>query len=371
VKICIDTRWMSNENSGVGSYIKFLLTELLSLDLPYDLSAFGEAFSSELELTDLKGLKKKIFQGMWKYFNTPNIELLTGDVDLFHFTNGTIVPNRAKKNIVTIHDLSFLKYPETIERKNLLFLKKTIPLSLKKADHIIAVSKTTKNDIVERYGINENKITVIYNGLDANFKQESSLALRAKIKQKYNIRKDFLLSVSTLEPRKNFGKLILAYAKLNKELRDNNSLVICGGEGWGGEKSRLENLIQKYKLENNIKLLGFVDKKDLRAIYDLAKIYIHPSLYEGFGLGMIAAMEAKLPVIASETSCHPEVCDKAALYFDVEDSQDLAYKIELLMIDEKRRQALINLGEKRVKRFSWGKAAKETAEVYKKTLLGY
>jgi glycosyltransferase involved in cell wall biosynthesis len=362
---------MSNKNSGVGSYINFLLTELVKLDLPYDINLFGEEFNKEIDTIKIKGIKKRILQGFWKYLSFPKLEFITGEVDLFHFTNGTIVPNKANKNIITIHDLSFLKYPETIESKNLSFLKKMMPISLKRADHIITVSENTKKDVIENYNIEDSKITVVYNGLDYEFKEKSSLAMQAKVKQKYNLKNNFLLSVSTIEPRKNFSTLIEAYLKLNKEVKEKTDLIICGGEGWSGEKSKLENLIQKYNLNSNVKLLGFVSRKELRAIYDLAKIYIHTSFYEGFGLSMIEAMEANLPIIASNISCHPEICEDAALYFDVLDSQDLSYKIELLLIDENRRNKFINSGKNRVKNFSWSKAAEKTAEIYKNTLLGY
>ena len=121
-------------------------------------------------------------------------------------------------------------------------------------------------------------------------------------------------------------------------------------------------------VENNIKFLGFITKNEKKALFSLAKLYLHTSLYEGFGIGLIEAMSYNLPIISSDISCHKEIAQNAALYFNVTDSQELAYKIELLLIDKLRRDKLIIKGLTRVKKFTWKKAAQQTTEIYKKVL---
>jgi len=373
MKICIDTRWVSRNNSGVGCYITELAKALNQKTLPYDIFLFGENIVpySKIQTIILSGIKKRIFQFMWKTFGIPSLEVFTGEMDLFHFTNLTNIPNKAKRNIVTVHDLAFKKLPLTIENKNLSFLEKKASQSIKKASHIIAVSNATKKDIMQYYNIASDKISVIYHGMDLDFLKSPSEAKNMKIKNKYSLNKPFLLSVSTLEPRKNFETLIHSYAKLNKSIIDEYDLVIVGQNGWSDEKKKLEAIIQHYKLTQKVKLLGFVDREELKSIYNLAKIYLHTSLYEGFGMSLLDAMAYKLPIIASDVSCHREILDKAALYYDLMNAQDLALKIELLLIDNDRYTDLSDKSQKRLKIFSWDKAAEQTAEVYKKVMLAY
>jgi glycosyltransferase involved in cell wall biosynthesis len=296
---------------------------------------------------------------------------LTGDIDLVHFTNGTAVPNKARKNVVTVHDLAFIKFPETIESKNLNFLSRFVPKSIKNADHIIAVSENTKKDIMDYYNYPSEKISVIYNGISESFLSMPSESFKIKTKHKYNLKKPFLLSVNTIEPRKNLSSLISAYARLNKNLRNSYDLVICGGIGWNGEFKKLKQLISDNGLSQSVKLLEFVDTDSLKAIYSMATLYITPSLYEGFGLGLVEAMGYSLPIIASDIACHHEIGKNACVYFSPTDIQELSLKIELLLIDKDKYNDLKNNGEKRVKLFSWKMSAEKTLEVYKKVLLGY
>jgi len=372
LKICIDTRWLLKKNSGVGIYISELTNGFANIDIPFDLYSIGEATNNEkIKNIYLSGFKKRFFQGLWKAFSFPKMEILTGPMDLVHFTNLTHIPNNAKKNILTIHDLSYEIIPHTIEPKNLAFLKKTAPLSIKKADHIITVSNSTKEDLMAIYKYPESKITVIHNGVSHDSKENVSLALKAKTQRKYDLRKDYLLSVSTLEPRKDYSTLIKAYYRLNKDIKNKYDLVICGGDGWQGERNKLSNLISKLSLKDNVKLLGFVDTNDLPALYSLASLYIHTSLYEGFGLPLTEAMSFSIPIISTKSSCHEEILKDAAIYFDTSNDEELAYKIELLLLDNARADKLKEASKNRIKNFSWQKTAEQTFEVYKNTMLGY
>lgn len=212
---------------------------------------------------------------------------------------------------------------------------------------------------------------MIHNGVDEEFLKEPSPVLKQKVRHKYSLNKKYLLSVSTIEPRKNYRTMIEAYSKLNPKIRRDYDLVIVGGKGWGNEKEKMEDLVKEKNLSDKIHFLNFVNRTELKALYSMATLYLHTSLYEGFGMSMVEAMSYGVPIIASNTSCHPEIAHNGALYYEVLNSEDLAYKIEILLIDENRHAELSDLAKKRATKFSWQEAAIKTIEVYKKVLLDF
>ncbi len=263
--------------------------------------------------------------------------------------------------VVTIHDLSYFYYPEEFLKKDLYQLKNWTKYSVEKAKKVIAVSQTTKRDIVRFYNTPEEKIEVIYEGYEKNVKTQMS-----NVKSKSEISKlkktKFILYVGTLQPRKNITTLVDAFNIFymqNPEFK----LIIVGKKGWLYE--HIFKKVHELNLSKHVKFLGYVSDQELINIYRNAFCFVLPSLYEGFGLPLIESMNFSCPVISSFSSSLPEVGGDACLYFDPKDPKELAEKLSELKKNDKLRKELISKGKERIKLFSWQKCAEETLIVLK------
>ena len=258
--------------------------------------------------------------------------------------------------VVTIHDLSFFYYPDEFLKKDLYQLKNWTKYSVEKAKKIIAVSNTTKKDIIKFYNIPEEKIDVIYNGYEKEIHPRGEAKKQPKlhlggVKQKY------ILYVGTLQPRKNVGCLIDAYS-LFRNQRPEFKLIIVGKKGWLYE--HIFKKVEDLNLKKNVIFKGYVSDIELTNLYKNAFCFVLPSLYEGFGLPLLEAMRFGSPVISSFTSSLPEVGGDACIYFDPNSPQELSKKLQQLSDNRKLRSDLIKRGRERIKLFSWKKCAEHT-----------
>ncbi len=253
--------------------------------------------------------------------------------------------------VVTIHDLSYIYFPGDFLKKDLYQLRNWTRYSIHKAKKIIAVSKTTKNDIMKAYQIPEERVEVVYNGYEKKIKDQ-----RSKIKTKYT-KNPYILYVGTLQPRKNITTLIQAFAKF-KEQSPEFRLIVAGKKGWLFES--IFNLVKELKLNRDVSFTDYVTDQQVAFLYKNAFCFVLPSLYEGFGIPILEAMSFGCPVISSFASSLPEVGGDACLYFDTQNSEDLVEKLDMLKKDEKLRNGLVQKGKKRVKEFSWKKCAEQT-----------
>lgn len=269
-----------------------------------------------------------------------------------------------KKIVITVPDVIPLVYPNHypagIRGKVNLFKQKK---ALKKADAIITISETSKKDIVRLLNIEPDRIHVTYLAPNFEFKK-----LR-NIKNTYNLPKQFVLYVGDVNYNKNLLTLCRAVKKANKKL------VIVGKQAVSEdydhdhiENQPLAALQEIYGEDPDIIRLGFLSNEELNEVWNLATIYCQPSFYEGFGLPVLEAMQAGVPVIASRTQALVEIADKAAMYFNPYDEDELAEKIKLLFNSKKTRNDLVKAGKKQVKQYSWDKMAKEIIEIYKQLL---
>ena len=303
-----------------------------------------------------KYFKYKIISGkfLWSQIFLPIYLFLNRDIDIY-FSPAHYLPHFCPvPQIVTIHDLAYLYFPEDFTKKDLWQLKNWTKFSIKKASKIIAVSKTTKKDVVKNYGVDETKVSVVYNGFE---KQIKKLALSEVERLKI---KNFILFVGTIQPRKNLEVLIDAFDKfvrINKDFK----LVIVGKKGW-----LYESVFEKVKIMNLEKKIIFTDHvTDDKLIwyYKNAFCLALPSFYEGFGIPVLEAMSYDCPTIISMTSSLPEVGGDASLYFDPKNSDDLLEKLKTLYNNNELRKELISKGRQRIKDFSWEKCGKETLDV--------
>lgn len=255
-------------------------------------------------------------------------------------------------SVVTIHDLSYLYFPKDFLKKDLFKLKNWTQYSIKKAKKIIAVSKSTKKDILKNYPIDEKKITVIYNG----YEKPKLKAQKLKGKTKDDL---YFLFVGTIQPRKNISTLIKAFEKFTvKHPRFN--LILAGKKGWLYQE--ILNQIKNLGLSNKIYFTDYITDHQLVFLYQNAFALIMPSLYEGFGIPLLEAMSFSCPVISSFASSLPEIGGEACLYFDPKDANSLLEKMKELTNNNQLRKQLIEKGKERVKLFSWEKCGQQTLQ---------
>jgi len=272
--------------------------------------------------------------------------------------------DKRTKLVVTIHDLAFKYFPKHFtfwDRRKLDFFTET---AVKRADRIIAVSKSTKKDILKFYPkVDPKKIKVIYHGVERDFfSKKQSPGHTKKVLGKHKIKKDFLLYVGALQPRKNLEVLVDAFEKLREKGRG-FQLVLAGEPAWKSEK--ILERIKNSEFKKDIILTGKVDFKDLPVLYQKAKIFIFPSLYEGFGIPVLEAWASGTPVIVADNSSLKEIGKDAVLKFKPSSPGDLLEKIELLLKRDIIKKRIVKKGLKYLENFSWDKCAKETLDYIK------
>lgn len=260
--------------------------------------------------------------------------------------------------VMTIFDLSYIFFPDLFKKGDLYKLRNWTAHSVKQASKILTISTSSKNDIIEEYGVDENKVIVTYLGIKNVVSLEPRVYGMNQLQNKYQLQEKFILFVGTLQPRKNIVKLIQAYSRINKKDVD---LVIVGKRGWLYEE--ILEAPKKYGVADRVKILENVNDEDLAVFYKHALCYVLPSLYEGFGLPVLEAMQYGCPVLTSNVSSLPEAGGDAVLYFDPNNVDDMAEKITKIVNDEKLRKVLIEKGKKQAQKFNWDKTAKQTLDV--------
>ncbi len=369
MKIGIDIRCLTeSQYSGISEYTHNLLKSLFLIDSKNQYFLFYNSAKrlqvpkfnfSNITYKDFK-YPNKIFNLGISLFKITAIDKMIGNVDVF-LTPSFLFTNLSShcKKILVVHDLSFELYPEFFTLKKRLWHKLIGPKKLcQQADVIIAISENTKNDLINIYGIRPEKIKVIYQGINEMFFQPINESEKQKIKEKYNLPDNYLLYLGNLEPRKNVETLIMAFAKVKDE---SVKLVITGGEAWKYKK--IYQLWQKSPAQKRIKFLGYVDSNDKPALYSLAKIFIYPSIYEGFGLPPLEAMSCGTPVITSFNSSLVEAVGDAGLLIDPNNSNELGVVINQLLADQNLQNLLKNKGLKHCQQFRWAKAAAEVLKI--------
>ncbi len=282
------------------------------------------------------------------------------DAALFHSTEHLLIPFHSVPTVLTVHDLIFRQFPQHHKPLNRLYLNLTMPLYVRRADAIIAISETTKRDLMGAYGVPERKIHVIYEAASPRFHPQQPEAVE-RAKSKYGLPERYILFVGTIEPRKNLISLLEAFQEIKRSgLTD--ALVIVGKRGWLYDDffRRLEQSPDR----DSVLFPGFVPDEDLPAIYAGAQVLALPSLYEGFGLPALEAMACGTPVIASHAGSLHEVCEDAAVYVDPEDTGSLILALSLILGKEDAAEEMRSRGLVRASQFSWEKTALETLDVY-------
>jgi glycosyltransferase involved in cell wall biosynthesis len=306
---------------------------------------------------------------LWYRLRLPlHVERFTGRLDLFHSPDFVLPPvNDDIPTLLTVHDLSFLHFPETFTPSLVNYLNKLVPRSVRRASHILVDSQSTRQDIVDRYAVPNDKITVLYGGVSERFKPvENELQLK-EVREKYGMgQRPYVFSVSTLQPRKNYEMLIRAFKEI-AAIKPHN-LVIAGGKGWLYERVLEEISLQG--LDDRVLLIGFADDADLPALYSGASLFAYPSLYEGFGLPLLEAMACGVPILNSNASCLPEVAGTATQQLSPDDQSGWTKAMASLLTDGGQRSRMVAAGFLQARKFTWTRAAQTLNDIYQRLLSG-
>lgn len=373
MKIGIITDFIDDSLGGIGIYTNNLIQQLNEIDkfnkyyLIHGVSKNTQIYKTNEEILIKKYSLSKGSRSIWRYFSAPLKLKNMNQLDIVHDTYeiGTLSFKTPFKKIITVHDLSPFLFPEMFSSLTVLLHKLLFSKTLQSVDKIITVSECSKRDLVTYFSIPEDKIKVIFNGVDPKFKPLNKEDVNEFLK-KYNLNFPFILFVGTLEPRKNLSTLFKAYYQLKKK-NINHKLVIAGKKGW--KYQEIFETVNKLNLKNDIIFTDYIPENDLPALYNAADVFVYPSIYEGFGLPPLEAMACGTPVVTSNISSLPEVVGNAGITVDPKDIDMLATSLYEVLTNDSLMKEMTKKGLERAKLFSWRSCAVETLKVYQE--VGY
>ncbi len=377
--IGIDIRVLATEvKSGIEEYTENLLAHMLPLDNSIKFKLFFSSSKNNLkkydwmELPNVEvfnfNLPNKLLFVFSRLFNWPQIDKLVGGADVFfspHFLLSSLSSNC--KRVTTVHDLSYVRFKEFFSwRRNVWHKFQVYNLSKHNfSDKVIAVSDSTKKDLIETYGISSSKIKTIYSGVSEFMKRVEQKELEF-FKLQNNFPEKFILFLGKLEPRKNIIGLIRAFNFLKQTKGfENLHLVIIGSRGWLYKSIYQE--VYRSKFKDQIIFKNHIKDVERKFYYSLASVFVYPSFFEGFGFPPLEAMACGTPVIASLNSSLPEVVGEASILIDPYNAVDISNAIKIVLTDLKLKDLLKDKGLKVANNFSWNRCAEETLKVLKDT----
>ena len=368
MRVTIDIQAAIAQRAGVGRYTKLLVEHLGPLAGSDELGLFYFDFQRKGIPFPAAGARQqavrwcpgRFVQKAWKTLNFPPFDWFAGAADVYHFPNFIRPPLTRGKSVVTIHDVSFLRFPETTEERNLRYLTAQIRRTVELADAIVTDSEFVAREIGELLGTPRDKIFPIPLGLSASMTRPSAESI-AGTRKALGLQRPYLLMVGTIEPRKNIPFLINVFERLDSFDGD---LVIAGMRGWKYEPilDRMRNSPKAARIRH----LDYVEEASLPGLYAGAELFVFPSLYEGFGFTPLEAMACGTPVLSSKTGSLAEVLGDAAVLVDSFDADTWAAQAIRLLADTTRKADLGSRGTRQASRFRWETAAEETWKIYRR-----
>ena len=371
MKIALDLQPCCGNRSGIGTYTYEIAKRLKDEDgLEFCGNLFNLAGRRDhsqalqgisMPIRENRMLDYGIYRRIWKQLPV-SYQQLFPESDLtvcFDY----IVPPRVKgKVITTIHDLTHIRYPETMKKRNRRRIEDGLPYSIERCDHVVVVSEFSKREVTELLQVPEDKISVVYGAPSIT----DEIAPFSQLRERWNITQPYLLYVGTIEPRKNLVRLLEAFKRLKEEQGIPHQLVLAGGTGWNSEEilKRAEDPV----ITESVVLTGYVSGAEKNALYQNAAAFLFPSLYEGFGLPPLEAMSFGCPVVCAEAASLPEVVGPAARLVDPLDELSIAEGIWQVLSKEEYTSELVKLGYEQIKTFSWNASATRLTEVCKAVL---
>jgi glycosyltransferase involved in cell wall biosynthesis len=379
--IAIDATSLTTQPSGIGLYVYNLIyalnalqsSENFQMQIAYQ-PRLKNWLAGRLVVPNLSNLDTQVYrlplpvsvsQFLSKFPNPiiPYYEKYLGFPDIIHGTDHVVYPCAKSLKVMTIHDLTYIKYPSFV---NWIVRSYThrIRQCLKWTDLVITISESSKKDIIEYFQVKPEKIyvTPLASRYNADYLSAENISLIEK-QVKYYFSQPYLLFVSTIEPRKNINAVILAFNFLKTKYKIEHQLILIGKKGWKYEQ--IFTAIENSHWKNQIHHLDYLSDELVALFYSKADVFVYPSYYEGFGLPVLEAMTLGTPVVTSNSSSIPEVTGDAAILIDPNDPIQLAEAILQVISDSQLRQDLIEKGKARAKLFSWERTAKETLKAYR------
>lgn len=357
--LCVDARMY--HASGIGTYLQNLLPALAH---SFKLTLIGEP--DELSTLGQPVVPTNI--PIYSVSELLRFPSLIPPCDLFwspHY-NVPLLPIKARKRLVTIHDVFHLAHFRTLSLKQKLYANLVFAAAARRSDHIITVSEFSKSEIKHYLKVPSGKVTVIPNGVSHSlFRVINDPTALSMVREKYQLPTDFILYVGNVKPHKNLSTLVRAFADLPESLPSVHLVVVGKKEGFiTGDHTLFRTIDQNSRLAQRVHFTGFVEEADLPALYNLARLFVFPSYYEGFGLPPLEAMACGCPTVVSTRASMPEVCGAAASYFDPQNATQIAATIQQdLQRPLVARQRKIKLGIEQAQKYTWKQAAKQHAQL--------
>jgi glycosyltransferase involved in cell wall biosynthesis len=377
MRIGIDYTAAVRQGGGIGRYTRSLVRSLSDLDHENQYRLFvaggwgkGDGLGpwpDNVRINSLP-LSDRVLNILWQRLRLPlRVQAITGPLDLFHSPDFVLPPTGRTPALLTIHDLSFLRVPQFFVPGFRDYLEEAVVRAVGRAQHILADSESTRRDLVELLAVDSRRVTVVYPGVEAEFQPVGRSVELDRIRTRYGLPDQFILGLSTLQPRKNFDGLIRAFGQLlasrgHEPKVANLHLVIGGGKGWMYED--LLTLPAALGLDQRVHFPGFVSDDDLPALYTLADVFAFPSWYEGFGIPVLEAMACHTPVVVASNSSLPEAVGDAGIMVDAADTDALVNALGRVVTDDDLRRHLVSAGQAQARRFAWEVSAKQLLSLY-------
>ncbi|MFQ6059009.1 MAG: glycosyltransferase family 4 protein [Anaerolineae bacterium] len=366
MRIGIDARMAYYTQAGIGQYIRRLVEGLARIECQEELvllqSRKGKAVvANNHDRFQRRALWTPSHHRLEQWFLA--LEVALADLDVLHSPDFIPPFRRRCRSVITIHDLAFLLYPHFLTRDSARYYGQ-IDQAVHRTDHIIAVSESTKQDTISLLGVAENKITVIHEAANPLFRPVEDPQLLQQVRDRYGLPEGFILFVSTIEPRKNLPTLLRALRLLLDRHGPLAKLAVVGKRGWLFEE--VFATVKELNLDDDVLFLGRVPSQDLLLLYNAARVHVHPSYYEGFGLPPLEAMTCGTPTIVSNVASLPEVVGDAGRLVDPDDTEGWAAAMGQILTDPHLRQEMRKKGFQQARRFSLERMARETLAVYRR-----
>lgn len=365
MRIGIDARLPFYQMGGISRYVLQLLPALARLDNVNEYVVFHSRRDNENYAPATSNFRSR---NLWTPCHhrlekwTLGLELLPHNLDVMHSPDFIPPQFGARRKVITVPDLNFLYYPQFLTDESRRYYRDQIQWAVDKADHIVAISHYTRDDLLRKLQVPESKVTAIPLAADPVFEEVPGKNRVEGTLREYGLQRGFVLFVGTLEPRKNISMLLRAYARLRRKKAIEAPLVLVGQRGW--LFTEIFETIEQEGIDGHVRHLQGVGDKDLAALYHAAGVLACPSHYEGFGFPVVEAMHCGCPVIASDRASLPEVVGSAGLLLDADDEVAWADAIYRVLTDEELRSELIPAGFEQARRFTWEKTAGATLRVY-------
>ncbi|QQG49778.1 MAG: glycosyltransferase family 4 protein [Candidatus Berkelbacteria bacterium] len=356
MRIAVDTQTTVGKKTGFGSYVSSLVNQLSLTDHDNDYCFIRPQTEADFSMPH---------RFWWDQVLFPR-EAKRAQADVLHQPCFSVPILYSGKTVVTIHDLISIIYGHNITFWSRQFFGKWMPYSYRWADHIIAISQHTKKDIIRLLRLPEEKITVIYEGVDERYHPKKSGSELTKFRERFKLTDcQVILHVGTLEPRKNLQFLIRAFAESRSRLKNPAKLVITGKRGWFYQP--LFELVDELKLNDEVVFTDYVPDEELPTLYNAANVFAFPSLYEGFGLPPLEAMACGVPVLSSNSSSMPEIVGSGGILMPPTDAKAWTETLVSVLNSPSQQQELSERGINQAKKFTWKECAEATRAVYEQT----